>query len=557
MASRKERRAARRGREPQVRAKQAARISPALQALAYATVLAVGVLAYLPTLRYEFLTSWDDPTYIVDNPWIRSWSRENLTFVFTKPYFANFLPLHLVSYMVDYSFWKLEPFGYHLQSMILNALNGALALLVVRRMFGSFALAFVAALLFAVHPSHVEAVAWLSIRKDLLSTTFLFLAVYFYLRAGDGKSLRVAPYAGSLICFTLGLLTKITIVALPLFLLLLDHFRDGGRRIPWMRGLASKIPYLAVGFWLVHLNSLAQVKAKAAYAHDFLSYFAVKGQAAWNYLALLTGIPQGRPIYDTPVIAANPGAQAASLAGLVVLPALLWIAHRRGSRTVALGAGWMFTLLLPAFAFPLVTYMADRYLYAPSLGFCWMLSAGILAVGAKFGSAAARAATVALLAAVPFSLFAFRTMEYNPAWRNSETLWTYALQRSADIRVRNNLAQALANRGQWDEAERLYKLGALVENVISYQGLATVYYNTKRYADAGLAIDKAFEVAAKKGADSYERADILYSRGAIYWVLSQREKAAADWEAALRANPAHARAREWLEIAQGKRPIPK
>jgi len=100
-----------------------------LQAVAALAVFAAAILVNLQTLHYGFLTSWDDPTYVVDNPWIRGLSRENLIHVFAKPYFANYLPLHLVSYMVDYNFWGLNPFGYHLQSVLLNGLNAVLALL--------------------------------------------------------------------------------------------------------------------------------------------------------------------------------------------------------------------------------------------------------------------------------------------------------------------------------------------------------------------------------------------------------------------------------------------
>jgi hypothetical protein len=87
----------------------------------------------------------------------------------------NYLPLHLVSYMVDYSLWGLSPFGFHLQSVVLHAVNAVLALWVVRRLFGSLAIGAITALLYAVHPSQVEAIAWVSIRKDLLSTAFLLL----------------------------------------------------------------------------------------------------------------------------------------------------------------------------------------------------------------------------------------------------------------------------------------------------------------------------------------------------------------------------------------------
>src|SRR6266850_1249273 len=524
--------------KPAPAARPVAGVPLPLQALAYLAVFAAAVAVYLPALRYGFLINWDDPTYVVNNPLIRAWSRENLLEIFTKPYFANYLPLHLVSYMVDYSLWGLNPFGYHLQSVLLNGVNAILALLVTRQLFGNFLLAFLSALLFAVHPSHVEAVAWISIRKDLLSTAFLLLAVLFYHRATGSRSLGRGAYVASVGFFTLGLLSKISIVALPLFLLVLDWFQPAGqRRIPWKAAIANKIPYALIGLVLVRINTLVQVKAKAAYAQDPLPYLMVKGHAVWKYLALLTGLPSGRPVYDTPEFGFGLISVVANLAGILVLPAVLWIAHRRRWDVVGLGAGWVLALLLPAILFPLVTYMADRYLYGPSLGFCWLLAAGIAAVSRRTESLPISAGITALLTALPLTLFAYRTIEYNRVWAGSEPLWTYAMARSKDYRARNNLAQARMNEKRWADAERLYKQASGVENFVSHQGLAAVYSDTHRYADAQREIEKALEIAAKRGADYDDQAELEYTRGAIYWVQSRPQQAIEAWEAALRANP--------------------
>ncbi|TMQ66053.1 MAG: tetratricopeptide repeat protein [Candidatus Eisenbacteria bacterium] len=564
MLTRQERRFRRRRRSarPAPEALRPAESTPLLlQAAAFLAVFAAAILVNLKTLHYGFLTSWDDPTYVVDNPWIRGLSRENLIYVFTKPYFANYLPLHLVSYMVDYTLWGLNPFGYHLQSVLLNGLNAILALFVTRRLFANFLLAFLAALLFAVHPSHVEAVAWISIRKDLLSTAFLLLTVLFYHRATGSRSLGRGAYAASIGCFTLGLLSKVSIVALPLFLLVLDWFpRAGRRRIPWKAAIANKIPYALIGLVLVRINTLVQVKAKAAYAQDPIPYLMVKGHAVWNYLALLTGIPSGRPVYDTPEFASGLASVAANLAGILVLPAVLWIAHRRRWDALGLGAGWVLALLLPAILFPLVTYMADRYLYGPSLGFCWLLAAGIVAVGRRMESIRLRAGVTAILTALPLTLFAYRTIEYDRAWAGSEPLWKYAIARSKDYRVRNNLAQAMMIEKRWADAERLYRQASAVENIVSHQGLAAVYYDTHRYPEAQREIERALEIAHKHGAaytdltdaTMEDLAEIEYTAGAIYWVQSQNQKAIEAWEAALRANPRHAGAAQWLRTARGE-----
>ena len=531
--------------------------------LVTAAVFATAVLVYWPTRLHEFL-NWDDPIYVVKNPWIRELSWQNISFIFSHSYFANYLPVHLLSYLLDHCIWGLSSFGFHLDSVLLHGINAALCLAVVRRITGSFPVAAISALFFAVHPSHVESVAWVSSRKDLLSMAFLLLSVDAYLRAGRGKAPRWVPYAASVAWFTLGLLSKVAIVVLPAFLLLLDRYPDPraprAAPLPWGRALASKVPFALVGAVLMAVNSRVQVKAQAAYAHHPLSYLMVKGHAVWNYLALLTGIPSGRPVYDTPEFASGLASVAANLAGILVLPAVLWIAHRRRWDALGLGAGWVLALLLPAILFPLVTYMADRYLYGPSLGFCWLLAAGIVAVGRRMESIRLRAGVTAILTALPLTLFAYRTIEYDRAWAGSEPLWKYAIARSKDYRVRNNLAQAMMIEKRWADAERLYRQASAVENIVSHQGLAAVYYDTHRYPEAQREIERALEIAHKHGgaytdltdATMEDLAEIEYTAGAIYWVQSQNQKAIEAWEAALRANPRHAGAAQWLRTARGE-----
>ena len=178
-------------------------------AILASVVFIVAALVHAQTLSFKFLSTWDDPSYIANNPWIRGLTLENIRFAFTTPYFANYLPLHLVSYMVDYQFWGLNPFGYRLQSLLLVAMNATLAFFVVRRLFRSLPLGFVAALLFAVHPAQVEAIAWISIRKDLLSTVFLFLTVILYDEATRDR-FRPWVYAASVFMYLLGLLSKVS-----------------------------------------------------------------------------------------------------------------------------------------------------------------------------------------------------------------------------------------------------------------------------------------------------------------------------------------------------------
>ncbi|HKO22000.1 MAG TPA: hypothetical protein VJX91_05045 [Candidatus Eisenbacteria bacterium] len=520
-------------------------------ALASIAIFAVAFLVHQPSLRFGFLTSWDDPTYVTDNPWIRGLTMENVKFAFTTPYFSNYLPLHLVSYMVDYSLWGLNPFGFHLQSVLLAALNAALALFVVRRLFGSLALGVVAALLYAVHPSHVEAVAWVSIRKDLLSTVFLFLTLILYDEATQGRKLRMVWYVASVVTFLLGLWSKMSIVALPLFLLVLDFMRDRqGRPFDWKRAIVMKIPYGLLAIWLVIENNRVQVKSEQAYAHQPLQYLMVKGHAVWMYLGLLTGIPGGRPIYDPPSLS------PLDLAGVLILPAIFWLAYRRGMRALALGTAWIVALLIPALAFPLITYMADRYLYAPSLGFCWILAAGLVWIAGRVKAEPGRTVTLAALTAIPLVFFAARTRQYQEVWRGGEALWTYTTKHSRDFRALNNLAQVRLNQQRYADAERLYGQASKFDNIVSWQGLATTYYDTKRYEQAQQAIEKSIAIMKTKRSSPDEQAELYYTKGAIEWVRGQNAAAIQDWETAVRIYPQHVQANAWLRTARGQAPPP-
>jgi len=116
-----------------VNAKQAPRsvfrtdpVPPGHWLLAAAAIAGAALILNLPTLRFDFV-SWDDSRYVTENPWIRGWTAENLRHIFTHSYFVSYMPLQLVSYVLDYSLWGLRPFGYHLQQILLHALDSVLA----------------------------------------------------------------------------------------------------------------------------------------------------------------------------------------------------------------------------------------------------------------------------------------------------------------------------------------------------------------------------------------------------------------------------------------------
>ena len=523
--------------------------SPRAELLASALVFAAAAAVFWPTLGYSFL-NWDDGVYILQNPWIRAFTWANVRGVFTHPYFQNYLPLHLLSYMVDHALWGLNARGYHLSSVLFHAVNSVLCLAVVRRMGGSLPVAALAGLLFAVHPCHVEAVAWVSSRKDVLSTTFMLLSLLLYLVARRAGGFRAVPYGASVLAFLLAMLTKVSVVVLPAFLLLLDAMpetKSARTRLSPARAVVTKIPYAIAGAALILVNSGSQVTARAAYAHDAFRYLIVKGHAVWNYIALLFGFG-GNPDYDLPRVGVHPGDALFQLAGLIVFPVTAFLLFRARKRLPFLGVSWAFLALLPALLFPLVTYMADRYLYAPSLGFCWALAA-VLADAASPRPARARTVVAGALALILLAGFTLRTLQYSRVWRDSESLWTFAMTKSQDYRVFNNLAQVRSEQKRWAEAERLLRRGAAAENVTSHQSLGVLYYTLGRYEEAMRETDQALEIQSRRGRDPALEAELHFNRGAILYAIGKYPAAAEEWRTALRDNPSHAQAKEWLGIA--------
>lgn len=572
----------RRKPKPPSAPKQSRRFAPAL-ALAFA---ALGFALYAPALQFDFL-NWDDPNYVLQNPRIKSADAANLRRIITQPYDAHYAPLHLLSYALDYALWgeaadtgSTAPagaararlaFGFHLSNILLHALACALAFLAVRRLSGSAATGAATAFLFALHPSHIAAVAWISSRKDLLMLAFALAALHFYLQAKARGGLW--RQALSLLCFVLCALSKSTLLLLPVFLWLVElaemlRGRARRNRLPnWpnWRALIAPLPRLAPFFAAALAVAFINLGAQIADTRTTgLDYVLLKGQAHLNYWGLLSGVLEGRPLYDKPELELISLHSFASLAGIAAPFIVMLFAWRKGRRTLFLGVAWIVLALAPALLFPVITYMADRYLYAPSLGFCWLLGAGIMAlfhgVHNYLQTRPKRrrqiaAAAAALLLALPAALFTWRLADYLPAWRDSAAFWQRAGKHSTDARFFNNLAFDHIQKQQWREAEELLTTAAPAGNPNTFRNLGVVYYNQGRYQEALQQYALALEALEQKapGDLNYRnrlRAEIQNNRAAILWRRGDYAACVQLWEEALRLWPEYDQAKEWLPRAR-------
>jgi tetratricopeptide (TPR) repeat protein len=437
-----------------------------LSHLAVACLLCGATFAIYLQVRHHDFVNYDDPIYIVNNPSLESgMSLATVGRAFSEPYETNWIPLTWISLQVDHAIFGFEPAGYHLVNVALHALSAVLLYLVLARMTGSpWPSAFVAAV-FAVHPLHVESVAWAAERKDTLSGVFwmLTLAAYGFYAARPRSWVRYLLVAA---CFSLGLLAKPMLVSLPLVLLLLDYWplgrlrREDSGALPdsaqLRHALLEKLPLLVIAAAVSAVTVAVQREAGAMSNEDLLPLPLRLMNALDSYVIYVFDSvwPEGLAVfYPHPMSASSPwiaGASALLLAGTTLL-----FARFVASRPYLL-VGWLWYLVTLAPVIGLVQVgmqaRADRYMYLPQIGLTIAL-----AWGARDALAHSRAGRVALATAgagavAALSLCAWRQV---PHWRDTSALYAHAIEVTEDnFLAHHGLAGELLEAGHPEEAEQ-------------------------------------------------------------------------------------------------------
>ncbi len=429
-----------------------------------ALLVAATFALYLPVLGHEFV-SYDDDVEVIDNPHVRAGLSPRSVFrAFSTPSAGvHWMPLTTLSFQIDFELWGLQPAGYHLTNVVLHALGTLLLFLALARMTGStWKSAFVAAV-FAVHPLHVESVAWAAERKDVLSGLFWMLSLYTYARYAERPESRVR-YAVLLFCVALGLLSKPMVVTLPLALLLLDYWPLGrlrvspGRRLPdraaWRRPLLEKLPMLvlAAGVSAVTLS----LQRTGAMGHlDALTFDLQLANAIHSYAVYVLDSfwPRGLAVLYPHPLASLPAGEVV-VSGVFLLAVTFAVARSAASVPDAV-VGWLWFLitLLPVIGLVQVGLhaRADRYMYVPLIGLSMIVAWGAadLAAHWRWGAFALRAAAIGAVSTL--ALVASAQVSY---WRDSVALFERAVAVTANNAVMHgHLSAALLERGRLLDAE--------------------------------------------------------------------------------------------------------
>jgi len=430
------------------------------QTLAICVLLVALVVAiYGQTVTFDFVL-YDDPDYVTRNPDVQGGvSAKSVGWALTAMHASNWHPLTWLSHMLDYQLFGANPAGHHLTNVLLHSVNTLLLFVLFRRMTAeTWPSAFVAAL-FAVHPLHVESVAWVAERKDVLSTMFFLLAVLAYV--GFVHKGGVARYAGVAVLFALGLMAKPMVVTLPLVLLLLDYWPLRRER-SWVGLVVEKLPLCVFAAASAVMTMIAQRVGGSMESTDLVPLYLRVVNATVSYARYVGKIlwPTDLAVlYPHPNLAGGtPWAawQLAAAGSLLVVITVLVVAASARRRYLAVG--WFFFLitLLPVIGLVQVGQqaIADRYTYVPSIGLFVIIAWGLRDCVRSLGwKPEAKRAVIAIVASASILVGAGASWAQVHHWRNSLTLFERTLELTAPTPIMlSNLGVVLAESGRLDEA---------------------------------------------------------------------------------------------------------
>jgi cytochrome c-type biogenesis protein CcmH/NrfG len=494
-------------------------------------------VVFAQTLRYDFV-NYDDPSYVYQNTRITSGiNLANVVWAFTHVHSENWHPLTTITHMMDCQLHGLKAGWHHFTNVFLHCLAVVFLFVALQQMTGAlWRSAFVSAV-FAVHPLHVESVAWIAERKDVLSAVFFMLTLLAYLRYTRRPS--IGRYLTVVLVVALGLMSKPMLVTLPFVLLLLDYWplgrleaRRSNNERQLLRLVLEKIPLIALSAVSSIVTFLAQrgaigwteqLPVSERISNAFVAYVIYIRQMFWPIgLAVFYPHPENRlPVWEV------------SLA-LIVLAGITVAAFVFRKRAPYFVTGWLWYLgmLVPVIGLLQVGWQghADRYTYLPQIGLYIAVTWAVTDLTRSWRFQRIALGTAAVLVVVALSCCAWVQTSY---WRNSETLFTHALTVTGNNDVAlNNLGIIFLDKGQLDDA--ISRLQAAIdlrpENAPAHDNLAKALLKKGQVAEAMVHYRKFLELEPANVEARNTLGTALIQQGHVREAIDQ-------WQAALATQP--------------------
>jgi len=489
-------------------------------------LLVVTLSAFIPSLKNGF-TNWDDDILLTGNKLIRNLSWQGLREVFTTPFYGLYHPLVLVSYALEYHFFKLNPLAYHTTNLTLHLINCLLVFWLISLIGADAQIAFITAMLFAIHPIHVESVAWVSERKDVLYALFFLSSLIGY--ASYLKNHKIKYYCISLFAFFFSLLSKSMAVTLPFLLFLCDYLLK--KRLD-KRCLIEKAPFFILGLVFGIINIYAKCSTGAVTQEPWVSFnnFLAANHRLVFYLL--------RTIF--PVNLFYLYQHHFNTAGL--LPIIFWFSPiivlilimtvvflSRYSRKITFGSMFFLVTILPTLPLMNVGYAADRYTYIPLIGLFYLFGEGFAWLSKNIKRI--KLFLYLFLVIIMGLLFAL-TWQRCKVWKDSLSLWDDALKYNPAhplLFVKRGIAYA--DKGLYDSAISDYNkaLGINPNLVEAYYDRGITYSQKGEFDNAISDYTRAVSLNPNFSA-------AYINRGVAYAKKGEYDKSLSDYNRAIEIN---------------------
>jgi Tfp pilus assembly protein PilF len=493
------------------------------------------VIVFSNSLKSDF--AWDDKYLIVNNPYVKDFSY--IPKMFTGQLYdgggmeSNFYrPLQLFSFAIDYSIWKLNPFGYHLTSLLLHIFNSALVYYIVFIICSSFPIAFLAALMFGVSPAISGAVYYIPARADLLMAFFVFLSILFFIKYRETR--KKALYVISIVSFILSVLCKEMAMILP-FLLVIEALRNRGKKI--------SLRPLFLYFIILFLYIFLRVNFTTA-SSGFTDQSFPAGIPLWKriltdfnvivaYIKLLlfpSGLHMQRFIKPAEGLFKTDVLLALALIVFLII-VIRKLSHR--DKIFLYAAAWFFVCLLPVLnIYPISVFLHEMWLYLPSVGFYIFFSAFIVKIIAK----KINKITAVLFITSYVAYYCLTTIAYGRTWHDSISLFSNDLkyEKTSPFRnlLYNNAAMAYCTKGEFEKSIEYCKKSISLDPKYSepYNNLGIAYIAVKKPARAIFFLKRAIRLKR-------DYVDAYCNLGYAYKNIGMQDKAMEISKTAIRINP--------------------
>lgn len=513
-----------------------------LDLLIYLALLLATFAVYAQVRHFDFV-NYDDPDFTTSNVHVQQGlTAEGLKWALTSRVNANWFPVTWVSHMLDYQFFGADSGWHHLHNVLLHALTAIFLCIFLQRATGTRWRSALVAFLFALHPLHVESVAWVAERKDVLSACFWFLTLWAYVWYTERRSM--GRYLAVFFCYCLGLMAKPMLVTLPFVLLLLDNWPLSRFRLPWHKAILEKLPLLAPSVAIAVITYAVQNQAGAMQAlplvsrleNATLSYAIYIGKTFWpSRLAIFYPYPLEFTFF--PILAA--GLLLASITAGVIL-------MRRRAPYLLTGWGWFLGTLVPVIGLVQVGSQAraDRYMYIPMVGLLVMLVWGVTEILERLHF---KVLAVPVSVAVCLACAVMTCIQVG-YWRNSETLYRHALDVTNDnFMVNQSLGMYLMASGRLSEAIPYLETAVRIspDSFRAHDELGVALARAGRLPEAIV----QFQIVTRNAPAVPEPHNEL---GSALLMEGDVTDAIAQYQTALRLDPKLDKARQNLAIAQAR-----